>query len=318
MKSSPRIVVIGASRGGVEAISHLLAALPPDLCAAVLVVQHVNGATLGVLPDLFGARSRLPVGHALHGETPLPGHVYVAPPDMHVQLRDGAMQVVRGPAENGFRPAIDVLFRSAAATFGPRVIGVLLTGDGDCGTAGLVSIHSRNGVVVVEDPVDATAAAMPRNALAHVRADHVAPLAAIPGLIVAATQRPAREWPAQERTGLGPLEGEEPGDRVQIVCPICDGALTVSVLDGFEVFRCHVGHAFSLERLGAEQHAATERALWAAARALEDSAASYLRLAGRGDSASQRRFQASAEQQQANADTIRQILLDQPRRGGSE
>jgi two-component system chemotaxis response regulator CheB len=316
--SASSIVVIGASRGGVDAISDVLAGLPPDLAAPVLIVQHINGKTPSVLPEIFGARSALPVRHAVHGEVPTAGRVYVAPPDMHITLRDGLLHVVRGPAENGFRPAIDPLFRSAAASYGPGVIAVLLTGDGDCGTAGLVSIRSRNGVVIIEDPVDAEAAAMPRNALAHVRADHIAPVSAIPGLIVAATKKPPREWPAKERPGLAPLEGDALGERVEIVCPLCDGALTVAGLDGFQVFRCHVGHAFSLDRLSVEQHAATERALWAAVRALEDSATSYLRLAARGDGTTQQAFQASAEQQSANAEAIRKILLEQPGRSGNE
>jgi two-component system chemotaxis response regulator CheB len=315
---SPYIVVMGASRGGIEALTEVIAGLPADLPAAVLVVQHLNGRTPSALASIFATRATLDVRLAVHGEVPRPRRVYVAPPDVHIMLRDGLIHVVRGPAENGFRPAIDVLFRTAAAAYGPRVVGVLLTGDGDCGSAGLVSIQSRNGVVIVEDPVDATAPAMPRNALGHVRADHIAPLAAIPGLIVAATLAPARGWPEGERPGLASLEGERLGERVEIVCPLCDGALTVSQLDGLEVFRCHVGHAFSLDRLGTEQHAATERALWAAVRALEDSAASYLRLASRGDQPSRERFQASAEQQAANAEVIRRILLEQPPRSGTE
>jgi two-component system chemotaxis response regulator CheB len=309
------IVVIGASAGGVEALSKLVSGLPGGLGAAVFVVQHVHGKATSSLPEILTSRGPLDARHAIHGETPRPGRIYVAPPDMHLTLHDGLVMVQRGPLENGFRPSIDALFRTAAASYGPRVVAVLLTGHGDCGTAGLISVKSRAGTVIVQEPAEASAPSMPRNALAHVRADHIATLAEIPALVVAATEAPAPGWPERVSGELSRLEGKQAGERTEIVCPICDGALTVARIDDFEVFRCHVGHSFSLDRLGSEQYAATERALWAAVRSLEESAATFLRLAGRGDLATKMRFQEKAEQQAGNAESIRRLLLSEsPRR----
>lgn len=302
------IVVIGASVGGVQTLLQLAEGLPHDLPAAVFVAMHSRPDAASTLPELLSRRGRVPATHALHGEPIDMGHLYVAPPDNHLVVRPGRLEVVRGPKENGHRPAVDVLFRTAAASYGPRVIGMVLTGHLDCGTAGLLSIKARGGLAVAQEPADAKAPSMPRSAIEHVEVDHVAPMRDIPALIDRLVRTPAGPWPATLPPALARLEGEELGAAAEVVCPACQGKLTVSEMNGFHVFRCHVGHAFSLSSLAAEQAEEVERALWAAARALEEGAALSRRLAGslRGDLS--RRFDEKEHAQLRDADVVRRLL----------
>src|SRR5262245_25058272 len=152
MRIGHDILAIGASAGGFDALSKVVAGLPADLPAAVFVVLHTSPTMPSILPELLAKRGPLPAMHAVHGQRFENGRIYVAPPDNHLLVRPGYVQVVRGPKENGHRPSVDVLFRSAAASYGPRTIGVVLTGYLDCGTAGLLSIKARGGIGVAEDP----------------------------------------------------------------------------------------------------------------------------------------------------------------------
>jgi two-component system chemotaxis response regulator CheB len=146
------VIAIGASSGGVEVLLDLARALPENLQASVFVVIHVSADHTSTLPELLSECGPLPAKHPLHGEEIRPGHIYVAPPDNHLLVRQGSMEVVRGPKENGHRPAVDSLFRSASVAYGPRVVGVVLSGYHDCGTAGMMSIKARGGVCVVQAP----------------------------------------------------------------------------------------------------------------------------------------------------------------------
>lgn len=304
------IVVIGASSGGVDALLRLVAGLPPDLPAAVFIVLHVEPGFASRLPELLTARGPLRARHALHGEAIMPGRIYIAPPDNHLMLRPGYLHVVRGPKENGHRPAVDALFRTAAMVYGPRVIGVVLTGYLDCGTAGMMSIRARGGLTVVQDPRDASVPDMPRSVISHVVVDHVVPLDDIPGLLSRLVGEPVAIPSAYVPDALLEIEGDEPGVAApEFVCPICQGKLTESRLDGFERFRCHVGHAFSLGSVAAEQADETERALWAAVRALEESAAVARRLAASATGHMRQKFEEKEETQSQQASMIRRILL---------
>lgn len=178
-----QIVVIGASAGGVEALAELLQNIPEGLPAAVFVVLHQSAGAEGLLPKLLNRSSQMTVISATHGEPFKGGQIYVAPADFHLRLDDGRMQLDKGPKENRHRPAIDALFRSAAQAYGSRVIGIVLTGMLDDGTAGLWEIKRRGGTAIVQSPEEAVYPGMPLSALREVNVDHAVPLAAMGPLL---------------------------------------------------------------------------------------------------------------------------------------
>jgi two-component system chemotaxis response regulator CheB len=290
------VVVIGASAGGIEALQQLVGALPNNLDAAVLIVLHTSNHAGSVIPHILGRSSKLP---ALHPEdnTPLEhGVIYIAPPNRHMVIDDNRIRIIQGPRENLHRPAIDPLFRSAAAFYRSRVIGVVLTGLLDDGTAGLMVVRARGGAAIVQDPQTAMFPAMPQNALEQVPDAHVLSLHEIGNMIARLTREEiaeevvARASPngkAERETKLTEMDMSEienedrPGRPSAFACPDCGGVLWELEDDGFLRFRCRVGHAFTARHLGAEQRLAVETALWSALRALEESASLYRRMAER-------------------------------------
>jgi two-component system chemotaxis response regulator CheB len=188
------IVVIGTSAGGVSALQEIIRALPRDFPAAIFVVIHLTPHVPSFLPEVLAEAGRLPVTAVLGSEKFKPGHVYVAPPDHHLILTPTEAQINRGPRENWHRPSIDVLFRSAAKSLGPRVVGVVLTGFLDDGSAGLAAIRGEGGITIVQDPDDALHPDMPRNALEAVKVDYCVPLSRIaPTLIKVSPGRRLKE-----------------------------------------------------------------------------------------------------------------------------
>lgn len=287
------IVVIGASAGGVEAISLIAAELPRDLRAAVLIVLHLARGR-SVLPEILTRVGRLPATHPVDGETLRYGRIYVAPPDHHLTVDGPTVRIQHGPTENGVRPAVDPLFRSAARTFGSRVIGIILTGSLDDGTAGMAAVKEAGGVTVVQDPMEAFAPSMPRSALDFVGVDHVLPLKEIALLIDTLTrERAPSTAPDVGGPHLKPMEpdlGEldiavHPEDRPGRVsvysCPECHGSLWEVEEGGILRFRCRVGHIYSPDSMLAAHTDSVDRALWAALRSLEERAALTRRLAER-------------------------------------
>lgn len=302
------IVAIGASAGGIEVLLELVGDLPADLAAAVFVVVHQQPSHVSALPELLSRRGPLPATLPLHGEAIQPGAIYVAPPDNHLQVRPGAVEVVRGPRDNGHRPAADVLFRTAAAAYGSRVIGVVLSGYQDCGTAGMMSIKARGGLAVVQDPATAIAADMPRNVIERVTVDHVVHPLELASVLTRLVATPAGPT-AQPDPYIRQLEGVDLGQRAEIVCPICSGVLTEAQPGVFQHFRCHVGHAFTLRSLVREQSEEMERALWAAVRTLEESAALARRVSLQESGDLKQRLTEKANAHAQQADYIRHMLL---------
>ena len=269
------VIVVGASMGGVEALRMLAAGLPADLPAAVFVVLHI-GAYRSELPDLLNRVSALPVVHPQNGDTIQAGHIYIAPPDHHLTVEPGYMRLTKGPRENWARPAVDPLFRTAAHAYGTNVIGVILTGALNDGTAGLHEVKEQGGTTVVQSPADAVNAGMPRSAMAHVTIDHCLPLAGLPQLLVRLTRDKANAFVHRSRTSR-PRGREMTADYthaqpVAITCPDCGGAVRRSELGSLTRFRCHIGHIYTAEVMMEAQAVAMERSLAAAMRALGERA----------------------------------------------
>lgn len=285
------VIAIGASAGGVEALRAVVAGLPPELPAAVLVVLHIPRHAPSALPGILDRSGPLPAVAARHGMPARPGTIYVAPAGYHLLIRDGHLELSVGPTENGHRPAIDPLFRSAAVAFGPGAIGVVLSGSRDDGAAGLTVIVERGGQAVVQDPDEALHRSMPANALEHSASAHVLPAAKIGALLgeLVGEGAPPLKQPgpdpqlaAEDKTAaLGPVTTEEvPSARPSgLSCPSCQGVLFE--LDGEPAprYRCRVGHAWSPESLTDEQAVVVDHALWTALRTIEENAALNLRLA---------------------------------------
>lgn len=282
------IIVIGASAGGLQVLQRLLADLPRDLAASVFIVLHVGAASH--LAAVLGRVSALPVLRASSGERIERGHVYVGVPGVHLLLHDAHLLLRRGPRENLARPAIDPLFRSAACTFGARVIGVVLSGALNDGAAGLRAIKRCGGIAVVQDPSDAAVADMPLSAMRYAEIDHVAPAGALGALLTRLSGERAGETPPippeiRLETAIAAQEGatmekdEKLGRLSRFTCPECHGSLW-EVDDGTLLrYRCHVGHAFTAEVMMQAQTSGAEEMLWSLMRAHRERAALARRMA---------------------------------------
>lgn len=308
------VVVVGASAGGVEALKRLAALLPEDMNAAVLVVLHLAPTASSVLHSILDRAGPLRAVRAVDGDPLVPRTMYVAQPDHHLLVVSGRVRLGRGPRENGYRPAIDTLFRSAAREYGGRVAGVVLSGALDDGTVGLLEIERRGGVCLVQDPAEALYGAMPASAVQHVRSAEVRPLADIARRLVELAPEgpllPTDEGGPMPATHELEIEGAPPGGSLSaLTCPDCGGALWEVEEGGPLTFRCHVGHAFTADAMDAEQANALDTALWAAVRALHERAALARRLARRlGTPAAAQRYLAQAEEATRQADAIRAVL----------
>jgi two-component system chemotaxis response regulator CheB len=320
---STDIICIGASAGGVVGLRQLMGRLPHPFPASVFIVLHLPQTGTSVLPNILNRAGKLPVLHAVNGDPIVPGHVYVAPPGFHLTLERHGMRVTRGARENGHRPAIDPLFRSAALAFGPRVAGVVLSGLLDDGTAGLREIKRAGGVALVQDPADTPWPSMPQNALNRVDVDHCASPAAIGDLLATLvgaaravradysdTQRAVREVRVLT---MHEDERDKPGEPSPYSCPECGGVLW-ELRDGELLrFRCRVGHAYTSEVLLSDQADTIERALWTALRALEEQGALKRRLAERarlqGNVATAAHFDERARDLNDQAEQVRSLLL---------
>jgi two-component system, chemotaxis family, protein-glutamate methylesterase/glutaminase len=315
------IVVIGASAGGVEALGTVVASLPSDIEAAVFVVLHIPASGTSVLPAILERRGGLPAAHAVDEDSIEPGRVYIAPPDHHLLVGRETMHVTRGPKENGYRPAIDTLFRSAAQTFGPRVIGAVLSGALDDGTAGLALIKAHGGTTLVQDPEDALYPMMPASAIEFFSPDYVLPATELGDAITAATREPVPDIAAEVTNPMheqadfiqvdrGASDHPQPGDPRGLTCPECGGALWEAEEVGVPRFRCRIGHVYSVGSLLAHHSASVEAGLWASLRALEERAAMTRRMAARARSRG-RRISAERFEHQANAAVEQALVIRQ-------
>lgn len=276
------LVVIGASAGGVRALSSLVRGLPSDFPAPVMVVLHI-GAHRSILAEILSRAGALPAEQAAQGRRIEPGRIYVAAPDQHMLVMGDKVLLTHGAKEHHARPAIDPLFLSAALSRGPATIGVILTGRLDDGTAGLQAIKACGGTAVVQDPADAEVPDMPASALRHVEVDHRVPLAAMPHLLaslasrsVAGTAARQPPEPLLHEQALSLSKGNamehlaKLGVPSSYACPDCHGGLWEIVDSQPRRFRCHTGHAFTIRTLQETLAEAADESLWNARRALQE------------------------------------------------
>ena len=318
------IVVIGGSSGATAPLKEILRRLPTDFPAAVFVVLHIPSSGIGILSTVASAASRLPVVQAESGMVIKNGHIYLAAPDHHLLLRESHMMLGRGPRENMVRPAIDALFRSAALQYGPRVIGVVLSGLLSDGAAGLTAVKQCGGVALVQDPTDAVASEMPLRALEATTVDLCVPSAKIGDVLSdlvreeAGTRLPV---PAEIRLEVEIAAGERIGsdslvkiaDPAALTCPSCGGVLSALKAEHPLRFRCQVGHAYMADALAKEQEGRVDEALRVALRIIEERAELVHRMAedGRhsGRASVAQMYDARSVEYREYADMIRRFML---------
>lgn len=279
------VIVIGASAGGVNALIEFVKSLPYDLDAAIFVVLHISASAPSNLASILNRNGQLKAVTAKDGEIIRRGLIYIAPPDHHLMLEGDHVLVKKGPKENRFRPSVDALFRSAAYGYGPRVIGIIMSGMLNDGTSGLWAVKRMGGVCLIQDPEEALFDSMPINALEGVDIDYILPVAEMGAILTDLVKEEPQEATqlTEDEMKLLKLEviiaGHDNafemgimnyGSLTPFTCPECSGAL-ITLTEGKIVrFRCHTGHAFTASALMEGVTEKIEEKLWSGMRALEE------------------------------------------------
>ena len=319
------IVVVGASAGGLDVLKQLIAALPANLPAALFGVLHIPKGWNSQIPEILSKSSGLRCRFAQHGDLIEHGTLLLAPADRHLILKEGQVSLSSGPRENFWRPAVDVLFRSAAVAYGTRVVGVVLSGALDDGTAGLRAVRQCGGVAIVQDPQDATFPDMPRSAL-NVQGARALPIADIGAEIVRLANLPAapaskvppelrRQARAVEAAAKPTLMITQTGELTTHTCPGCGGPLRQNP-DDPSSFRCLVGHAYSLASLEDGTRHEIESSLWTAIRLFEQRSQLDQRLANseraKGRPRASEMYMRRAAESAGHAQWLQQLVLSLP------
>ena len=317
------IVVIGASAGGVEALRELVGGLPPDFSGSLFVVLHMPPNLPSHLARILQRAGPLPAVQVMEPQVVSPGTIYVAPPNQHLIVHRGHVQPFPGPRENSARPSVDVLFRSAARAYGPRVIGVILSGTLNDGALGLAAINLRGGVTIVQDPQEAMFAGMPESALSAAPAAYCLPVAEIPLKLVELARHHFEHVPMD--SNFQPIDepttvhaADEPDETSPklpnaasgLTCPECHGSLW-ELSNGESLrYECRVGHTYGVDALMTEQGEAVEAALWAAINSLQERAGTFRRLLEQQRSAvaPARDYDERAERTEAQAGVLHDLL----------
>lgn len=278
------IIVMGASTGGFDAFKKIIAGLPPDFSTPIFIVWHMSPDIRGILPEVLNRTNRIVAAHAYNNEEIKPNRIYVAPPDHHMLIEADKILVTHGPKENRFRPSVDPLFRSAAYAYGKRVIGVILSGALDDGTAGLWTVKHYGGTAIVQNPMEAEVSSMPENAMREVKIDYCVSLSKMPTLLVRLSKDPLSanaDVMKDEQTKKEIQVADEEralekgilqfGNLSPFSCPECHGVLSRLQNDHIIRYRCHTGHAYSADALMASITEKIEEGLYSAIRGMDES-----------------------------------------------
>ena len=278
------IIVIGASIGGFEVLKQIVSGLPKDLSASIFIVWHMSPEVTGILPDVLNNLGTVPASNAVDGEEIHFNHIYVAPPDHHMIIEEGRIKVTHGPKENHFRPAIDPLFRSAAYSYGSRVVGVILSGALDDGSSGLWKIKEYGGTAIVQDPNEAQNPSMPRSALKAVKVDHCLPVEELTQVLISTSNLEItsnfqntmedKQTNAEIKIAAGENALEHTSSYFAklspYACPDCHGVMSEIMEDNLIRYRCHTGHAFSANTLLTALNQKTEDNLYNVIRGMDE------------------------------------------------
>jgi two-component system chemotaxis response regulator CheB len=331
MDDIKNIIVIGASAGGFRAINQLIANIPDQLPTAIFVVMHMGKQSM---PEIILQHIQKNTGFSCvlpsHGDPIKKGHLYIAPRDCHMLLTKGVIHITKGPHENRWRPSIDVLFRSAAAAYDSRTIGIVLSGMMDDGTSGMSAIKRSGGVCIVQEPEEAEFPDMPKNVLNNVDVDYRVPVNDI-GYILddlfAKPQGPMHEIPEDIRIEAAITQNmasnindmSKIADQSVFTCPECGGGLWAVKNDKAHRYRCHTGHTYNEKLLVETQAEAVEGSVWVCIRMLEERKALLRTVAehedqdGHSDEAQQNAAKANDIQQ--HIDRLKALLVTMNKNG---
>lgn len=307
-----KLVVIGASAGGVESLIALVKDIPGTMDCPICITIHTSPVGGGRLPEILNRRGHLLAKLGTDGEVLVGGQIYIAPADLHMRIEDGRIRLDRGPKENRNRPSINSLFRSAARNFDGLVIGIILSGLLDDGTAGMKEIKARGGITIVQDPLEAIFSGMPESVIQNVSVDHILKLADIAPYLVRLCEMELDELKSDEQ--VEPSAELETPMPPSFICPDCGGALQEKLdKNRNEFFECIVGHRLTAQSFWAGQHENIERILWSASRALKERADFSKLMAKRcedqlNDSSTARKFNKEAEAAQRDAESIESMI----------
>lgn len=265
------IVVVGTSAGGLEALDDLAGQLPVALPASIFIVQHMAPESTGhALLNRLRKHEAFQCRLAENRQSIEVGTIYIAPPDNHLLLKENEMLVTKGARENRYRPGVDPLFRSAAVAYGSSVIGIILTGLLDDGTAGLMAVAKCGGVTVVQDPKDAAYPDMPQSAMDHMNVDYCVPISQMGRLIETLVREPSAKATIAERVLSDVAQVSGLGGQVPYNCPNCGGVLWEMKRSDLRRYRCHTGHSFTEASLLTSQSEKIEETLWTSLRMFEE------------------------------------------------
>jgi two-component system chemotaxis response regulator CheB len=325
MNDIKRIIVIGASAGGFNALTELVAAIPEHLPAAIFIVLHMSKASSAeVIQHHLSKHAKYTCTIPHDDEEIKPGHIYLAPPDLHMLVKKDVIRLVKSPHENRWRPSIDALFRSAAVAYDSATIGIILSGMLNDGTSGMLAIKRCGGVCIVQEPVEAEFPDMPESVINNVDVDYRVPVADAGYILADLYTKPVYknvqipediriEFEITERMAGTLEEMAKIGNHSNQVCPDCGGGLWQIKNEPVPRFRCHTGHVYTEDILLEKQSEALEESVWVSIRMLEERRNMLINISkrynGNGPSQLQQEQLQKAEEIKIHIDRLKALLV---------